>query len=254
MDGFDVADTGSPAVAAVSGGGSGIGRAVALALVARGLRVAVFGRRPGPLEDTAALAPPGAILPIAADMADGPSAEAALVRVADTLGPVDVAVAAAAVYPRVHFVDQSAAGFSEVMRVNIDGVANLIRPALSDMLRRGRGRVVVVGTLADMTPIPDAVSYSVSKGALHTLVRGLAAEIDPVRYPDVLVNELLAPPTRTGMNDWGAAPEAVAAEVLALVDLPSGGPSGHSFRQGRKIYLNETWKGAVKRMLGLGRR
>jgi len=240
----------TPRVVALSGGGSGIGRAVARGLAAAGHPVAILGRRQAALEETAHGHAGISVVP--ADIADSAAAAAAIALIEDTVGPVDIAIANAAIHPKGHFLDQDPDTFAQTLRINVEGVANFIRPVLPGMLARNCGRVVVMGSLADMNPLPGSVAYSVSKGALHTLVRGLAAEIDPVRYPNVLINEMSPGATRSGMGPTGGRPpEAALAGVQALIDLPAGTRSGRFFQDGREIRLGESWKGAVKRLLGL---
>jgi NAD(P)-dependent dehydrogenase (short-subunit alcohol dehydrogenase family) len=236
-------------VAAVTGAGSGIGRAIAHGLAAAGYRVAILGRRMESLTETARRQP--GITPFGLDVADASRSAAVLAEVDIQLGPVDILVANAAIYPRMHFLDQSPTSFEETMQINVHGVANVVRAVLPGMLARNAGRVIVMGSLADQTPLPGSCAYSVSKGALHALVRGIAAEIDRVRYPDVLVNELIPGATRTAMSTSGQLPEAVYPLVQALIDQPSGGAHGRIFVQDREVRPNEGPRRMLLRRLRL---
>lgn len=251
MTGFSVLKEFLPRVVAVSGGGSGIGRAVARDLALRGFDVIIMGRTKESLHATAEGRP--GIHCFVVDVVDAVAVENVISEVENDFGPVDVLIANAAIYPKVHFLDQSAENFALTMRTNTEGVANLIRSVLPGMLARNLGRIIVVGSLADINPIPTAVSYSVSKGALRSLVRGIAAEIDRARYPNVLINEILPGPTRTTMSASGQPPEALCVHFRTLIDLPTGGPTGRSFVEGKEIHIGESWKQAIKRKLGLHR-
>jgi short-subunit dehydrogenase len=136
-----------------------------------------------------------------------------------------------------------------MMRTNIEGVANSIRPVLPSMLARNCGRIVVMGSLADMNPFPGSMAYAVTKGALHALTRGVALEIDRDRYPNVLVNEFSPGATRTSMSDHGNRPEDIFPMLHRLVAFESGGPHGQFFQEWRQIRVGESWKGALKRLI-----
>ena len=235
-------------VIAVTGGGSGIGRAICVGLAERGYQVVALGRTAGTVEETAGLHE--GISAEALDARDPENCAAVFARIEERFGqPVDGLIAGAAIYPRVHFLDQSPESFSDTVLTNIVGVANVMRVVLPGMLARNAGRIVVIGSLADNNPIPSAVAYSVSKGGVHALVRGVAAEIDRDRYPNVLVNELIPGATRTAMSDHGHPPEAVVPRVMALIDCPSGGPHGTCWYNGEQVRFGESWKRALLRKI-----
>jgi NADP-dependent 3-hydroxy acid dehydrogenase YdfG len=162
-------------VAVVSGAGSGIGREIALALARRGHRLALIGRRRGPLERTLADAGgDGVALP--ADVRDAPAlAEAA--RAALELGPPEVvapAAGAAAVQP---FVESDAAGFERIVDVNLLGAARLLRLFLPTMIERRRGAVVPILSVAARQAFPGWSAYAASKWGLLGLVEALRLEL-----------------------------------------------------------------------------
>lgn len=233
--------------ALITGAGSGIGRAVARALHARGERVILCGRRAEVLAET--LDASDQVAHAVADVADGVSFGAAITAAEDALGPVSTAVLSAALNTPGHFLDQSAEDFDAMTAANITGVANTLRQVLPGMLENRHGRVVVIGTLADTNPAPGAVGYSATKGALHALVRGVAGEIDSARYADVLINEMTPGPVVGRMADFGRQPEEVVPEILAMIDMPAGSASGGFFRNGKRIYPGESFKGTIRRNL-----
>lgn len=239
-------------VAVVTGGGGGIGRAVAHGLASAGYCVAVLGRCMDDLGETAKGHPH--ITPYCLDVGDASHSAAVFAAVEGRMGPVDILVANAAVYPRVHFLDQSSASFEETFQTNVHGVANAVRSVLPGMLSRNAGRIIVLGSLADQSPLAGACAYSASKGALHALVRGIAAEIDRVRYPNVLMNEFNPGQTRTAMSGRGQPPEAVYPLIQALIDQPPGGAHGRMFVMDREVRTNERLTRAILHRIGVGPR
>ncbi|WP_158094245.1 SDR family NAD(P)-dependent oxidoreductase [Erythrobacter donghaensis] len=232
---------------AITGASGGIGQALARQFAADGHRVSAMGRNESVLAELAATAPN--ITPITVDVADGASCAEGFAAAEAAHGPVEHLIAAAAVYPKAHFLDQTPEHLDDVLRINVVGVANAVRAVLPAMLTRNYGRVVVMGSLADMNPLPGSLAYSVSKGALHSLVRGIAGEIDRDRYPDVLVNEFSPGATRTAMSDYGHAPEEIYAMLLPLLTCGRDGPHGRFFQEWGEIRLGESWKGALKRIV-----
>jgi NAD(P)-dependent dehydrogenase (short-subunit alcohol dehydrogenase family) len=233
----------------ITGAGGGIGRAMAIGFTAGGASVVGLGRTDGPLAETAALCGGGAFEAKVADVSDASATQAAIAEVLSERGAVDILICNAAVYPRAFFVDQSAEEWNRTLMINVCGVANCCRAVLPSMLERGRGRIVVIGSLADMNPVPASSAYSASKAALHCLVKALAAEIDPKRFPDVLVNEFNPSATRTSMSEQGDDPALVFARVKGLADLPAGGPSGRMFFRDKELRPPESLRSKVRRTL-----
>ncbi len=168
-------------------------------------------------------------------------------------GGVDVLVNNAAVYPKVAFLDQNPDDFERALCINVMGVARTCHRALPGMLERGVGRVVNVGSYAFLAPIPKAALYSASKGAVSSLTKAIACEIDRERFPNVLVNELMPGVFRTRMTPNDGEDPAVAFNYLApLLQLPAGGPHGQIFLKGQ---LQEQGGGGVASKLkkGLGK-
>ncbi|HQS95386.1 MAG TPA: SDR family oxidoreductase [Novosphingobium sp.] len=232
---------------AITGAGTGIGRALAKAFADNGYSVAALGRTKSTLEETAA--GNAAITPFVVDVCNAAECSEVFAQIENDLSPVDVLIANAAIYDKVHFLDQTAASFSSMMRTNIEGVANAIRPVLPGMIARNCGRIIVMGSLADMNPIPGSMAYATTKGALHTLTRAIAHEIDRDRYPNVLVNEFSPGATRTSMSDHGNKPEDIFPMLAQLVNFPSGGPNGQFYQEWKQIRIGESWKAALKRLI-----
>ena len=161
-------------VAVVTGAASGIGRACADELLAKGCAVAGLDRQPSVRE---AFEGP-AWLGMAVDVTDPVAQQAALDRTVERFGGVDIVVAAAGVFGRVApIADRDAERWRSVQAVNVDAVSNLFAAA-HPLLARSPvgGRVVVIGSKNTPAPGRGAASYSVSKAAVTQLARVAALE------------------------------------------------------------------------------
>lgn len=160
-------------VALVTGGGRGIGEAVARRLAREGLRVAVLGRSPADLDrvarDVAGLAVP-------CDVTDPAALDAALARVADALGPVDVLVNNAGLADSAPLERTDDAMWSRTMALNLDAPFRLCRALMPSMAKRGWGRVVNVASNAGLRGYAYTSAYCASKHAVVGLTRALAVE------------------------------------------------------------------------------
>lgn len=157
-------------VAWVIGGGSGIGRATAVAIAASGARVVVSGRRTESLDETVHLAGDRATA-IPFDATDGDALLAAHEHVSTTVGPVtDLIVAAGLNSPKRFWRDQSMAEFQAIVDTNLTAVARAIDVVLPSMRDAARGTIIVVSSYAGWLPNPNSgVAYSASKTALASL-------------------------------------------------------------------------------------
>jgi NAD(P)-dependent dehydrogenase (short-subunit alcohol dehydrogenase family) len=165
-------------VALVTGGGRGIGRAVAAALGRAGLAVAVAARTREQVEATAAaLRAAGDALAVVLDVTDPASVDAAVARTVEALGPVDVLVNNAGIAESAAFGRTDPPMWERHLRVNVTGPYLMTRAVLPGMLARAWGRVVNVASLAGLHGAPYVSAYTASKHALVGLTRALAAEV-----------------------------------------------------------------------------
>lgn len=182
-------------VAVITGGGKGIGRAVAVVLAAAGARVALLGR------DEAALATSTAAtngLALTCDVADSAQVAAAFAQVRAALGPVAVLVNNAGITASVKMVDMDEALWERILRVNLTGAFLCCRAALPDMLAQRWGRIVNVASIAARTGLRYSSAYSASKHGLLGLTRSLALE---VARQGITVNAVCPGWTATEMLD-----------------------------------------------------
>jgi NAD(P)-dependent dehydrogenase (short-subunit alcohol dehydrogenase family) len=167
-------------VALVTGGGSGIGLETVLTLADLGADVAIFDIAPGAA--AAAAARVGAAgrraVAIEGDAASEADVQRAFEEARTTLGDVDIAVACAGILGDYQAIDAtSVEHFDRVMAVNVRGAFLVIREAVPQMRRRGRGALIVLSSLDGLQAEPGMASYCTSKGALLNLARAAALDL-----------------------------------------------------------------------------
>lgn len=155
-------------VAAVTGGASGIGAAIARRLMADGARVAVLDR------DVSN--PPEGALAVQADVTDDASVRAAVDRVLQEWDRLDVLVNNAGVGSQGTVEDNPDDEWHRVLDVNLLGMVRATRAALPALRRSPSAAVVNTGSIAATAGIPQRAVYSASKGAVHALTRAMAAD------------------------------------------------------------------------------
>jgi 3-hydroxybutyrate dehydrogenase len=163
-------------VALITGGGRGIGRAIALRLAGDGLAVAVAARSRDQIDDTARAASPRA-LPLVLDVTDAASIAEAVERTERDLGPVDVLVNNAGIAESAAFAKTEPEFWDRHFAVNVRAPYLLTRAVLPGMLARRWGRVINVASLAGLFGSPYVTAYTASKHALVGFTRALATEV-----------------------------------------------------------------------------
>jgi NAD(P)-dependent dehydrogenase (short-subunit alcohol dehydrogenase family) len=166
-------------VAVVTGAGSGIGRAAALALAGDGYRVVLAGRRLDRLTAVAAESGSGRALPVATDVTDEASVEALFARTREAFGRVDVLFNnAGRSAPAVPLEELSFADWKAVIDVNLHGMFLCARAAVRAMKAQQPkgGRIINNGSLAAYVPRPNSAAYAVSKHAITGLTRSLSLD------------------------------------------------------------------------------
>jgi NAD(P)-dependent dehydrogenase (short-subunit alcohol dehydrogenase family) len=161
--------------ALVTGGGNGIGRAIAAALTASGALVSVVGRREGPLQD--AVATGHAAFAVSADVTDEAAIRNALATLAQAHGPILVLVNAAGAAETAPFQKTTVAMFESMWRVNVGGAVTAIQAALPGMLQAGSGRIVNIASTASLKGYRYVSAYVAAKHGLLGLTRALAQEV-----------------------------------------------------------------------------
>ena len=165
--------------ALITGGGSGIGREIALAFAREGLAVAVGGRNLERVDETAAAIRDLGVgaLAVELDVTDADGVRAACARMTAELGPIDVLVNNAGIAESAPFARTDPALWERHLAVNVTGPYLCAREMLPGMLARGWGRVINVASLAGLYGAPYVTAYTASKHALVGFTRALATEV-----------------------------------------------------------------------------
>ena len=157
--------------ALVTGGGTGIGRAIAEALRDAGATVTVTGRRRAMLDAVAGCTP------VVMDVADEASVSDGFAQARAANGPVHICVANAGIAEGASLYKTDAATWRRIMATNLDGCFYTFREAIPDMLAEGWGRAIAVASVAGLRGLKGAAAYTASKHGMGGLVRGVAADL-----------------------------------------------------------------------------
>lgn len=160
--------------ALVTGGGTGIGLAIARALADAGAEVTVTGRREGPLRAAAEGAP--GLHPAVMDVSDEAAVAKVTAAAVAARGPVAICVANAGIAEGAALHNTSLAFWRRTMATNLDGAFLTIREALKTMHTLDYGRVIAVASIAGLAGLKGAPAYTASKHGLVGLVRALSED------------------------------------------------------------------------------
>jgi NAD(P)-dependent dehydrogenase (short-subunit alcohol dehydrogenase family) len=169
-------------VAVVTGAGTGIGREIALRLAAEGADVVLTGRSTEAMEEVAeqVRAAGRRALPVAMDLREPASIEAAAAAAEQEFGRVDVLVNNSGVGgPSAPLWEMPLDEWEDTFRVNVTGTMLACKAFLPGMIARRSGSVVVIGSVTGKRPLVNRTPYAASKTALIGLVRTLAWELGP---------------------------------------------------------------------------
>lgn len=231
--------------ALVTGGCSGLGFAIAVALGKAGAKIAVNGRNPdkcdGAVKDLARLGIEAYASPF--DVSDEQATANGFASLRDRGLEVDVLVSNAGTQDRRPVTDMTLAQWQALMNVHVNGAFNCTRAVLPGMLSRGQGRIVLMSSIAGQAAMPNIAAYASAKGAIAAFARALAVEyghrgitanaIAPGFTRTALTSGLQADPefqnflaTAVPAGRW-AEPAEIAPAVVFLVSAAGAFVNGH---------------------------
>jgi NAD(P)-dependent dehydrogenase (short-subunit alcohol dehydrogenase family) len=199
--------------ALISGGGRGIGQAIALRFAAEGARVAIVGPHRQTLDDTAGKAP--GIVPIVGDVTRKPDVDAAIAAVMQKFGRIDVLVNNAGGTDPKPFFDKTAADWMRMWELNVVSAFLCAQAAAKPMLAAKKGTIINIASIrgvghAGREPIMD---YSAAKAGMVSFTQTLAKQL----APHITVNAV--GPGHTKTDIWHRLPQEVKDKMLAGTPL-----------------------------------
>ena len=200
-------------VAMVTGGGTGIGKSVAIALAVEGAKVVVLGRRLEPLQETVReiVEAGGEALAVSTDITKIDQINNALQQVKETWGRLDVLVNNAGAGLRKSFLEISLEELDTLYNVDLRGVFAVTQVMVPLLKEAGGGSIINIASILGVTGSPNFTSYCAMKGGVVNLSRALAAELGPeIRVNCLCPAHIVTPMTQSKHDRWVATGKADA--------------------------------------------
>jgi 3-hydroxybutyrate dehydrogenase len=185
--------------AVITGGGTGIGAAIAGQLGADGAKLSLLGRRLPPLQQ---VAEPFGGAPIPCDVTDHAQIRDAFNQARSANGPVDLLIVNAGIADSAPFQRITRDNWVRILATNLTAAFDCAQAALDDLLRSPNGRLVFVASVAGLRGVPYAAHYAASKHGVIGLMRSLALEYAKT---NVTVNAICPSYVDTPMTDQSVA-------------------------------------------------
>jgi NAD(P)-dependent dehydrogenase (short-subunit alcohol dehydrogenase family) len=208
-------------VAFITGAGSGIGRATAVAFAAEGARVAILDRSAEALRDTEAAVRKvgGEVLTIACDVAEPEQVEAAVARTVEAFGRLDIAFNNAGVENKASPVAEIELDeWDRILDINLRGTFVCMKHELAQMVRQGSGVVINTSSGAGIRGVAGGAAYAASKHAIIGLTKSAALDY---AKSNIRVNAILPGNIETPMMD-----RFTGGDIQKAIDLEPVGRLG----------------------------
>ena len=229
----------------VTGGGSGLGRAIAHRFAAEGAQVLAADIDGKAAAHVAAeiKAAGGRAEGLPVDVTDGSALEAMVAQALSNNGAIDILVNSAGIGEQTPFLEQAPAEFERIIAINLTGTYRAIKAVAPQMVTQRYGRIINLSSVAGLLSVSGRVGYGASKSGVIGLTRQVALELAPY---DITVNAIAPGPvetpmaarvhtaatresyTRTIMLARYGTPEEIAAGALYLASEDAGYVTGHT--------------------------
>jgi 2-hydroxycyclohexanecarboxyl-CoA dehydrogenase len=242
-------------VAVVTGGGSGMGRAVCRRLAERGHRVAVLDIDDAHAAEVAKeLADDGlAAVAAAVDVSDRAAVDAALDDVRKAFGPIGIMVTSAGIEGFVSFLDISVDAWERMMAVNLTGTFHCLQSAVPDMVEARWGRIVTISSSSAQSGTKRMAHYVASKGGVIALTKALALDLASKGItvntipPGAIDTPMMRRPMEAGV--MGSIDQVIARAPLGRLGTPEDIAAACAFLcseeagyiTGQQINVNGAW-------------
>jgi NAD(P)-dependent dehydrogenase (short-subunit alcohol dehydrogenase family) len=228
-------------VAIITGGGSGIGKAIAMAFVREGAKVVIAGRDSKKLDRSASEIGPDC-LAVSADVSSAGSVEKLVTATLDRFRQINVLVNNAAVLLPGTAESLSEEDFDQTFDINVKGLWLMSRAVLPHMRVAGGGSIVNIGSVLSVVGARDRVAYSASKGAVMAITKAMALDhaAENIRVnciaPGIVETEMVARfstdenarKQRVALHPMGrfGQPAEIASAAIFLASDESGWTTG----------------------------
>jgi NAD(P)-dependent dehydrogenase (short-subunit alcohol dehydrogenase family) len=186
-------------VAIVTGGGTGIGKAVALEFVKEGAKVAITGRRLDKVQEVLAEIKKngGEAIAVIGDVSKPVDVDRVVKTTVDTFERLDILVNSAGVLYSANLAQHAQKIWEETIDINLKGSFLCIQRAVPEMLKQGKGKVINIASIAGQIGFPNAAAYCASKGGIMGMTKALACELAPKK---INVNAIAPGDIETPLN------------------------------------------------------
>ncbi|MDQ6423012.1 SDR family oxidoreductase [Paenibacillus sp. LHD-117] len=218
-------------IAMISGAGTGLGRATAIAFAAEGAEVVLLGRRLDKLDETAAMVlgrtGKNALI-LQTDITEEKQVEDAIQAALERHGKIDVLLNNAAILEPGSVMELTSNDWQKQISTNLTGPFLLTRAVLPAMRKNKYGRIINITSSLSKNGAGGYAAYSAAKAGLESLTRTIA---DEEHEHGILVNLYNPGTLRTEMHATGKDPAVVTPDIVRLASLSFGGPTGtiHSY-------------------------
>ena len=207
-------------VALITGGGQGIGAAIASRFVADGARICITGRRQEMLEAVAQTLPAGTVVTCSGDVTNYEDVKRMVEATLKVDGKIDVLVNNAGIDPGGSVVDLDPDLWRKVIETNLTGPFLLMKVSIPHMIKQGGGSIINISSLGGLRCLPTMPAYASSKGGLIMLTQQVALDYGP---SNVRCNVVCPGGTRTVMleHSLGQLKETLGTDVEGVFQVVS---------------------------------